>query len=207
MTTPERPIRGPRGRVVYLRPLEPSDADLVNRWYEDVRVGDLMGDLPVSMAARRQRYADGTTKPDDDAFRFAICLLETDEMVGRTDLFDLDRLNGACTFGITIGDPARWGQGLGTDAVNALVDFAFGELRVERVQLDTERGNVRAQAAYRKAGFVEEGVFRHAWWQHGRWLDDVRMALLRDDWLALDRPRSWDLVEEAAAEAARPNRP
>jgi hypothetical protein len=31
----------------------------------------------------------------------------------------------------------------------------------------------------------------------GRWSDDVRMAMIREEWLALDRPRSWDL---AAAE-------
>jgi RimJ/RimL family protein N-acetyltransferase len=200
---PGRPIRGLRGRRVYLRPIEPSDAALVQRWYEDARVADLMGDLPISLANRERRYADAVTTDGDDVFRFAICLLADDEMVGRVDLFDIDKVNGSCMLGITIGDPARWGQGLGSDALNALVDFAFGQLRMERVQLDTERANHRAQTAYRKAGFVEEGVFRHAWWQDGRWKDDVRMALLRHDWLALERPRSWDLVAAAIEEAGR----
>jgi RimJ/RimL family protein N-acetyltransferase len=90
--------------------------------------------------------------------------------------------------------PEQWGKGYGTDAVNALVDFAFGQLRLERVWLDTDIGNARAQAAYLKAGFVREGVLRHSWFQDGRWSDDVRMAMIRDDWTALTRPRSWDLV-------------
>jgi RimJ/RimL family protein N-acetyltransferase len=197
----DRPIRSVRGRLVYLRPLEPTDAEQVHRWYEDARIGDIMGDLPLSLAARTARYQETTSTPPEDVFRFAICLLETDEMVGRTDLFEIDKLNGSCMFGITIGDPARWGQGLGTDALHALLDFAFGQLRMERVQLDTERGNLRAQAAYRKAGFVEEAVLRRSWWQNGGWLDDVRMAILREEWLALDRPRSWDLVADAMANA------
>lgn len=203
------PLRGVRGRRVYLRPLEPSDAALVHRWYEDARVADLMGDLPVSLARRERRYQDAVAGDGNETYRFAICLLADDAMVGRCDLFDIDRTNGSCTFGITIGDPARWGQGLGTDAVNALVDFAFGELRMERVQLDTDSHNERAQAAYRKAGFVQEAVFRHSWWQHGEWRDDIRMALLRDEWQALDRPRSWELAAEAirtAGDGAKPDR-
>jgi len=193
------PIRQWRGRRVYLRPLEPGDAATVHRWYEDARINESMGDLPVSLAQRERSYGDVRASGDPDSYRFVICLLEDDTAVGRTDLFDIDRVNGTCTFGITIGEPARWGQGLGTDAVEALTDFAFGQLRMERIQLETERGNVRAQAAYRKAGFVEEVSLRHAWWQNGEWLDGVVMALLRGEWEALVRPRSWDLVRDEIA--------
>ena len=81
--------------------------------------------------------------------------------------------------------------------MNAIVDFAFGQLRMERVWLDTDDHNARAQAAYRKAGFTEEGRFRHAFYQDGRWSDDIRMAMLRDEWSALPRSRSWELAATA----------
>jgi len=196
---PDRPIRGPRGSRVYLRPLEPADAELVAGWYADDRTRRLLGDPPMSLALRRQRYDEAVTGDGDSVYRFIICRLDDDEPVGRTDVFDIDRTNGNCAFGIAIGDPQLWGQGLGTDAVNAIVDFCFGELRMERVWLDTDADNHRAQASYRKAGFVEEGRLRHAWFQDGGWLDDVRMAMLRDEWLALPRRRSWELVSDAAA--------
>lgn len=192
-----RPVRGMRGLRVYLRPLEPADVGLVHRWYSDVRVQTLMGDPPISLASRQRRYEESAKDADADVFRFMICLLADDRGIGRTDLFDLDRQNGSCALGITIGEPELWGHGLGTDAVNALVDFAFGQLRMERVWLDTDAHNTRAQAAYAKAGFLEEGRLRRAFFQDGRWSDDVRMALLRPEWEALARPRSWDL---AAAE-------
>ena len=198
MTPPAgRPIRGIRGERVYLRPLEPGDVELVHRWYEDTRVQTLMGDPPRSLAWRRQRYEESVKGEGTEVFRFVICRLDDDQPIGRTDLFDLDRDNGSWAFGITIGDPELWGQGYGSDAVNALVDFAFGQLRLERVWLDTDAANTRAQAAYAKAGFTREGILRHSWFQDGRWSDDHRMALLRDDWAALQRPRSWDLVAAA----------
>ena len=73
---------------------------------------------------------------------------------------------------------------------------------MERVWLDTDAENLRAQATYRKAGFALEGRLRHAWYGDGHYGDEVRMALLRDEWRALTRPRSWDLVD-AEVESAR----
>ena len=197
-----RLIRGMRGERVYLRPLEPADADLVHRWYEDTRIQTLMGDPPMSLAARRQRYEDAVKAGGSEVFRFVICLLDDDRAVGRTDVFEIDRQNGSCAFGITIGLPELWGQGLGTDAINAVVDFAFGQLRLERVWLDTDDHNARAQAAYRKAGFTEEGRFRHAFYQDGRWSDDIRMAILREEWEALPRLKSWELAARAVETVA-----
>ena len=193
----KRPVRGPRGERVYLRPLEPEDADLVSGWYADDRVRRLLGDPPTSYARRRQSYGDAVTGDGDSVFRFIICRLDDDIPVGRVDVFEINRTNGNCAFGIAIGDPALWGQGLGSDAVNAVVDFAFGELRMERVWLDTDADNERAQAAYRKAGFVVEGRLRHVWFQDGVHADDLRMALLRDEWLALPRLKSWELTDPA----------
>lgn len=192
-----RLIRGMRGERVFLRPLEPADADLVHRWYEDTRIQTLMGDPPMSLATRRQRYEDAVKAGGPEVFRFVICLLDDDRAIGRTDIFEIDRQNGSCAFGITIGQPDLWGKGLGTDAVNAVADFAFGQLRMERVWLDTDDDNARAQAAYRKAGFTAEGRLRHAFYQDGRWSDDIRMAMLREEWAALPRLKSWELAAKA----------
>ena len=171
----------------------------MHKWYLDARVLSWMGDAPLSLASRRRRYE----KPadDDDVFRFVICLLDGGEPIGRIDLFDIDRHNGGAEFGVTIGDPALWGRGYGTDAVNALVDFAFGHLRLERVCLGTLPTNLRAQTAYTKAGFREEGRLRHAFFQDGQYVDDVRMSLLRDEWQALPRRKSWQLVDDAVRAA------
>ena len=202
----DRPIRQIRGALVYLRPFEVDDVEIVHRWFEDARVASIMGEPPRSLARRRQRFEAAMAGQGDDFFAFIICRLDDDVPVGRTDLFDIDRHHGSTCFGITIGDPEQWGKGYGTDAVNALVDFAFGQLRLERVWLDTDIGNARAQAAYTKAGFVREGVLRHSWFQDGRWSDDVRMAMIRDEWAALTRPRSWDLVAAEAGSRGGPDR-
>lgn len=189
-----RPVRGVRGTLVYLRPREEDDGETIHAWYQDTRIATLMGDLPRSLAWRRSRYDTLLGEEGTDTYFFVICRLEDDLPVGRLDLFSIDRAHGSAAFGLAIGDPAMWGKGYGSDAVNAVMDFAFGQLRLERLWLDTDAHNLRAQAIYTKAGFVREGVFRRAFYQDGRWSDDVRMAMIREEWLALSRPKSWELA-------------
>ena len=50
---PDRPNPLLRGERVYLRALEPEDADLVHRWYEHADTARLMGEWPRSLARRR----------------------------------------------------------------------------------------------------------------------------------------------------------
>jgi RimJ/RimL family protein N-acetyltransferase len=48
---------------------------------------------------------------------------------------------------------------------------------------------------YEKAGLVHEGRLRKAFYQDGVFQDDIRMAILRSEWEALNRKRSWDYTE------------
>ena len=107
----DRPVRGVRGALVYLRPREPGDAEMVHSWYEDTRIATLMGDLPRSLAFRRHRYDAVLAEEGSNTFFFVICRLEDDLPVGRLDLFSIDRQNGSAAFGLAIGDPAMWGKG------------------------------------------------------------------------------------------------
>ena len=71
-------------------------------------------------------------------------------------------------------------------------DAHFGELRLERVWLDVYDFNTRARRSYEKVGFSLEGTKRHALFKHGRYVDVLLMSILRDEWAARDRKRSWD---------------
>jgi RimJ/RimL family protein N-acetyltransferase len=186
------PIRGER---VYLRALEPADVEHVHRWYEHADTARLMGEMPRSLAQRRADAEADVVKSGRDWYTLAICLLTDDRPIGRADIFEIDKVNGSAGFGIAIGEHEQRGLGLGTDAVNALADFCFGQLRLERLWLVTDSVNNRAQHVYEKAGFVHEGVLRRAFYQDGTFQDDIRMAMLRSEWDALGRRRSWDYAE------------
>jgi RimJ/RimL family protein N-acetyltransferase len=180
--------------------VEPDDLATIHGWHGDGDFRRLLGDPPRSLADRQRRYDEQAGERGRTFHAFMICRLEDGEPVGRVDLFEIDHTNGSAAFGIGIGPRELRGRGYGGDAVNALVDFAFGELRLERVWLLTDADNERAQATYRRAGFVEEARLRDAFVDRGRHLDGVRMSMLRSDWEALPRKRSWDWLADLDAD-------
>jgi AacA4 family aminoglycoside N(6')-acetyltransferase len=55
-------------------------------------------------------------------------------------------------------DPARLGQGLGTQLVRALVERLFSDPSVTKIQTDPAPNNRRAIRCYEKAGFVAQKI-------------------------------------------------
>lgn len=68
------------------------------------------------------------------------------------------------------------------DALNALLDFGFNHLSLERIYLVVRAGNKGAVRSYEKAGMAVEGTLRKSTRYHGELVDDLMMSILRDEW-------------------------
>jgi RimJ/RimL family protein N-acetyltransferase len=182
-----------RGERVWLRAAVKADFVDDAPAVSDAETGHFLGlKHPVSAEGGEQFAQMVLSQQGTSTYSFAICLLADDRRIGNVTLRNVDRENGAAEVAIVIGDKASQGQGLGTDALNCVVDFAFGELRLERVYLHVFDYNPRAMRSYEKAGFQTDAVLRHARFHRGGHHDVHLMSILHDDWLALDRRRAWD---------------
>ncbi len=108
-----------------------------------------------------------------------------DVFVGVVRLAPVDVVNRSARLGIGILDPARIGQGIGTEAIRLVLRWGFEGLGLHRVSLTVVADNSRAVAAYTRCGFTTEGRFRDSVWLGGRWHDDSSMAILESQWTAL----------------------
>lgn len=63
--------------------------------------------------------------------------------------------------------PANQGRGYATEAARALIDFAFGEMRLGRIVATTDHENVRSTAVMRKLGMriLRNPLPEPAWFQ------------------------------------------
>jgi RimJ/RimL family protein N-acetyltransferase len=190
----DRPLRGLRGELVYLRPAEREDLDRFVRWFADAETTrHLMLRAPFSLPMEEQWFERMVAEQGKSTYHFVICRLADDEPIGTAGLHDLDLVNGNAEFGISIGEKGEWNKGYGTDALHAICDFGFGDLRLERIELQVYAANARARRSYEKAGFVLEGTLRHRHFSEGRHEDVLIMSLLREEWAAQSRPKSWEL--------------
>lgn len=74
------------------------------------------------------------------------------------------------------------GRGLMTRSVAALVDVAFGQLGLHRVELQAATGNLRSRAVAERLGMTLEGVRREAEELHHGFVDLAMYGLLAPDW-------------------------
>ncbi len=191
--TPSKPLPTIRGEQVYLRPAERDDLDLFVRWFSDAETTRYLAvRAPFSRAMEDKWFDSMLEEQGKKAYHFVICLLADDRRIGTAGFHQINYEDGHASFGISIGEKAEWSKGYGTDALRAICDFGFGQLRLERIELDVYEPNKRAQRSYEKAGFMTEGTLRHAHFSNGRHQDVLRMSLLHEEWEAQPRPRPWD---------------
>jgi RimJ/RimL family protein N-acetyltransferase len=179
---------------VYLRPAEREDIPLFVRWFNDYATSRTLGlRSPMSIAMEEQWFERAVADQGKTGYHFVACLRADDRPVGTIGLFDLDLNNGSAGLGISVGEASDRGQGHGTAMLRALLGWAFGHLRLERVWLEVYDFNPGARRVYRRVGFVDEGVSRHAIFREGAYRDVHRLAILRDEWLAVQASAGDDL--------------
>jgi len=175
------------GKLINLRAPEMSDLERNTRWINDREVTRfLQMRYQMSGLAEEAWMRDLTSKPI--SYERAFFAIETKDGVhiGNTNLFNASPENRSAELGIMIGEKEYWSRGFGTDALTTLARFGFDEMNLNRIQLTVYSFNERAQAAYRKAGFVEEGRLRQAMYRQGVYHDILVMGLLRDEFEAMD---------------------
>jgi RimJ/RimL family protein N-acetyltransferase len=167
-----------RSRVA-LRARTDGDEDVLFRLRADLDTWEERNPeppAPLSLAAYRESRSGDATSAD---VRFVITL--DGAPVGSAGLFHEDTLARYAEVGIALLAEAR-GQGVGTEALRQLVEFAFVRRNLRRLHLVVIASNTAAIASYAKLGFVEEGRRREHCWVRGRYEDEVLMGLLRSEW-------------------------
>ena len=102
--------------------------------------------------------------------------------IGWIDLKNIDQLNGHAELGIAIGDKRYWGKGYGVGAMKAMLEWGFTNLELNKIWLRVEVDNDKAIKSYKQSGFVEEGILREDRYREGRYVDRLRMSLLRREY-------------------------
>lgn len=172
MIEPRRVLRGDR---VVLRPLGPGDLPRCVKWFSDPHVTRFLGrDAGITLAEEERWFREYVTRSDEQIFAIVV----DGTHVGNVGLHRVDRAHRKADLGILIGETDLWSRGFGTDAIRAVLRYAFGGLALHKVSLHVLEYNERAIHAYEKVGFVREGIHREDVYKDGRFIDVVRMGIL-----------------------------
>ena len=111
-------------------------------------------DIGESLAAIqeiRQQYEQGRF------YRWGITEKGEDSLIGVIGLVRIDEEKSECSFAYLLGCD-YWGKGYGTEALKAVISFAFEELEIRRIVADHMAENPASGAVMRKAGMNHIGT-------------------------------------------------
>lgn len=171
------------GKNIRLTALTDVDLPLITQWSQDSQFQRFLSALPAfpHEQSRHEQWLAEHRK-ESNSYLFAIRLLDENQLIGWLELDDILWAHGTGWISIAIGDPNQRGHGYGHEAMALLLDFAFGELNLHRVQLTVFAYNTAAIRLYERLGFTREGIYREFLQRDGQRHDMILFGLLVHEW-------------------------
>lgn len=134
------------------------------------------GERPYSLEAERNIIAEMDSAPNS---LMLVAVDSAGQIVGLATLDGGKRaaVRHTAVIGISLR-PAWRGRGIGTQMMQALIDYARQGGLLQRLELQVVSSNARGIHIYEKLGFVREGLHPGRLFKDGQYVDDVSMALL-----------------------------
>lgn len=166
---------------IYLRSIEEWDAQEFLNTTEDDEIRYMTGTKSTFTLEQIQQHIR-LSKEDPSRYDFAICLNESERMIGELSISDIDEDNRKAGFRISMNAIKHTGKGLGTEATRLVLKFVFKELKLNRLQLEVFSHNKRGIRAYEKVGFRKEGILRDSLYYKENYSDEIIMAMIKKEY-------------------------
>lgn len=168
-----------------LRPFEAGDFDAVFAIYSRPDVAEyLLWDARTedeTRAALDKRIAARAIEKEGDFVALAIVLKTTHEFIGDVVLGWTSEEHRTGEVGFII-HPDHQGRGYATEAVRAVLDLAFDDMKLHRVIGQVETRNSASARVLDKLGFRKEATFVENAFVKGAWQSEMIYAILDREW-------------------------
>ena len=168
-----------------IRDATQADAHILGNWWRDGAIMAHAG-FPHGLDVSDEEIASSLSTDADDTRRRLI--IEADgKPIG--EMSYSNKGNRVAEIGIKICDSTMQGRGYGTRLLCMLIDVLFYEQRYEKIILDTNLENARAQPVYEKIGFRKVSISHNSWKdQLGRPQSSVEYELTETDYVNQSAP-------------------
>ena len=167
---------------------EQSDFKQLIDWIESpqflLQWGGPAFDFPLTIN-QLEKYIEKANSDNSDTLIYKVIDKETKNVIGHISLGRIDRKNKSARVGkVLVGDKNVRGKGIGKQMIKQILNIAFDELHLHRVNLGVYDFNVPATASVtKKAGFIKEGLLRDSAKNGEEYWSSWEMSILENEWL------------------------
>ena len=166
-----------------LRPFADADADALFALHSNGDVLRYWDSPPWTEPARAEQFLAACRRlaEEGSGTRLAIDRVSDGRFLGWCALVRWDPDHRSASLGYVL-EEAAWGSGFATEAVGALLQWAFDTLDLNRVQAEADTRNAASARVLEKLGFLREGTLREDCVVNGEVSDSWVYGLLRREW-------------------------
>lgn len=174
-----------KGKFVTLRAIEKCDMELLKEMFNDEEIEKLVVGWAFPVSSHQQNLWFESNVSNNINLRFMIETPE-DGTVGLATLTDIDWKNRKASHGIKLATRKTRTKGIGTDAVMAIMRYAFDELQLNRLDGSILDYNNISKGLYcKKCGWVVEGTYRKYIFKNGKYHDLLIVGILNEEYQRL----------------------
>ncbi len=165
-----------RNEKISLREFAEQDIENKVKWINDGKNNRYLHyDIPLSVEKTLEWFKNRAKNRLD-------CVISYENIpVGLIGLIGIDKINQKAEFYISMGRDDFKRKGIATTATRLILEYAFGELSLNKVFLNVDEENEAACRLYEKIGFRLEGKFEKDMLHRGILINRLRYAMLSEN--------------------------
>ncbi|HMT08600.1 MAG TPA: GNAT family protein [Pyrinomonadaceae bacterium] len=133
-----------------------------------------------------REFIEGATKTVSKSGSLGFGIFRSQQLIGSIGFVYFDELAEKTEIGYWI-DREEQGKGIVSKACRKLIDWAFEDLNLNRIEIRCSSLNKRSSAIPERFGFKLEGHLRESEYRNGKLHDFLIFGLLRSEWRSRDR--------------------
>ena len=167
-----------------LRKLTPEVYDFVFQNYSEDELRSFLGIASEEQFQNeKDRQEKGRAMYNRDVIVFQLIDKESQKVIGSCSLHNWYYLHRRSELGYAVTDEAFKNKGFMTEAVEAVIDYGFNQIGLNRIEAFVAPYNTPSRKIMEKFHFKEEGFMKQHYFYDGKFDDSLVFGLLREEYL------------------------
>ncbi|WP_414733594.1 GNAT family N-acetyltransferase [Acetobacterium carbinolicum] len=174
-----------KGQLVNLTAIEKYDLDQLMAWRNQTGYRKYFREHREINNVMQTNWFENKVINDPTTIMLAIRKSEDNELLGCCGLCYINWINGSADLSLYIG----WNNtyideiGYAEESCELLFQYAFSELRLNRIWTEIYEIDKKKDDLYQKIGMTRDGILRESYFYDGKYLDSYIFSVLRSDYL------------------------
>lgn len=173
------------GEKIFLSPIIEEDYLKFYEWMNDDSIIDNIGRSDkLTTYEVNKIWCESSSKDSKQIFSI---VEYDDKLIGCCGINDINYLHRTCELYIYIGEKNMRGKGVGKEAIQLLLDYAFNTLNMNSIFIKAFSYNTKAINLYKKVGFQKIGMRRKSHYLNNDYHDIILFDLLKSEYQGVQK--------------------